>query len=143
MTDLRILLVCTANICRSPMAEAVMKKRVANPEKIGSAGIHAPAGAPAASKVSEILARRDMRIDGHASRQFSTEIATDCDLILVMEREHRSWVARHLPALVGRTYLLGQWSDFEVSDPIGQSDERFEEAFQLIDRGVEDWCKRL
>lgn len=86
-------MVCVGNICRSPMAEALVAHRLAGMPGVAtaSAGISALVGRPADGLAQELMAARGLDLSGHRARQLTPELATSFDLILVMEDGHRCW----------------------------------------------------
>ena len=86
-----ILLICTANICRSPMAEAIFKAKLGDVFKtIVSAGVHAdPRGGPVDARAATALARHKYSLDRKwRSRRVEPEQLGQYDLVLAMEAEH-------------------------------------------------------
>lgn len=142
---MKIIVVCTANQCRSPMAEAVMKAEAPPHALVESAGTQASNGMPAAAGAVGTLTRRGIRhdLDRHASRSLTPVLGRTADLILVMEQHHRRWVGENIPALYGRTYLLGHWSETEIHDPIGLGEGEFDLALERIMEGAAEWLRRL
>ena len=101
-----ILVVCTGNICRSPVGEASLRHYVRPAVKVTSAGTHAMTGHPATPEAIEFI---DRTIDGeleHTARQLTREQAEPSDLIIAMTSEHRSWIARNAPRAVRRVFTL-------------------------------------
>jgi len=140
-----ILLVCIGNICRSPVAEALLKQHF--PDKaVSSAGMAALVGQPAHDTAQEIAHRHGLDLSNHRARQISDAMCTQADLILVMESRQQRELASRYPLARGKIHCLGEWSDgerFEVSDPYRQPREAFEQAHTAIERGVENWAQRL
>jgi len=140
------LLVCVGNICRSPMAEALLRKRVlANNAniKIASAGVGALAGCEADTTAKILMSEKGLDISEHRAKQLTNGLFSDYDLILVMEKNHINAVHGIAPLSKGRVHLLGKWSDFEIPDPYKQSRYEFEVALELIERGVDEWSERV
>jgi protein-tyrosine phosphatase len=106
---MRVLFVCTANICRSASAEALVRDAVAaDPALAGvevrSAGTHALAGMPAC-RVAPALAGR---WEGHASQPLTPELVAWADLVLTAAREHRSAVVAIDHRARSRVFTLRQ-----------------------------------
>ena len=128
-----VLIVCTGNSCRSPMAEGIFRKLLqeraaAGDERaaavgVASAGTHAPAGVPATREAVEVCAAQGADLSGHRARQLTAEILAAANLVLVMEPFHLSGVYARSPEASGKTWLLTEFagdSDSEgVPDPIG------------------------
>lgn len=107
----RILVVCTANICRSPMAERLLAEYLARrvPDAravISSAGTHARPGDPAASGMQRIAEGWGLDLDYHRSRRVDQELAASQDLVITMEDAHRTVVSRLAPGLGSRTFII-------------------------------------
>jgi protein-tyrosine-phosphatase len=82
----RVLLLCTANQCRSPMGEAILRAHRPALE-VRSAG-RLPGGAPATATAVEVLSERGLDLSGHVSQTVTPALLGDSDLILGMTREH-------------------------------------------------------
>jgi len=94
-----ILVVCSGNICRSPIAEGLLRRalerrldRAAPP--VGSAGTIAVDGAPAMPESIEAARERGADIRAHAARHLTPALIEDADLIVGMAAEHREAVGR-------------------------------------------------
>lgn len=141
-----VLTVCIGNICRSPMAEGLLKAHIAAAGKdcrIESAGIAAVVDAPAEPFAVTLMRRRGIDIGNHRGRQLTYELLREFELILVMEERHRLHIEQLTPLVKGRVYRVGHWEDFEIRDPYRQPEIAFENALTLIDRGLESWQKYL
>jgi protein-tyrosine-phosphatase len=124
-----IVTVCTANVCRSPMAEALLRHALAaEPEplrscEVVSAGVAARGGERASVNSLEALAKVGLRIDGHRSRVLTPELAARADLILCMTESHRAVIGLALDPMPENVFL---WREFmpgvanrEIADPYG------------------------
>lgn len=107
-----ILVVCTGNTCRSPMAMALLRHRLAalgrHDVAVESAGTLGWNGRPATDHTVEVLAERGIDLSGHTSRRVDAELLGTADLVLAMTRNHAWAVAAHDPAAVHRTFLVGE-----------------------------------
>ena len=140
-----ILVLCTGNICRSPMAQALLRERLNDPGlTILSAGTGALVGHPADPLAMEVAGRHGFDLSGHVARQADPELLRWAHVILVMTREHAGWVHARAPQIRGRVHLLGRWRDqAEVPDPYRRPREAFEAVFEQLDDCVADWRPRL
>ncbi|MBV15834.1 MAG: hypothetical protein CMA52_04940 [Euryarchaeota archaeon] len=130
-----ILFVCTGNICRSPMGEALLRHHLAGNgayQPVASAGTHAMDGGLATGHGIEVLADRGIDMTGHRSRHLDTGIVEGADLIVAMTRQHQAVVGRLDPTARGRTFLAG-----EVARLGGQVDP------PAADEGLRAWVTRL
>ncbi len=106
-----LLLICSGNTCRSPMAAAILddllrREGLAAAYRVDSAGTSAIAGQPASPEALQVMAERGLDLSGHASKPISPELAEKARLILTMTRPHRDVVTRLCPAAADRTYTI-------------------------------------
>ena len=141
----RLMLVCTGNICRSPMAERFLRERLKNAGQftVESAGIGALEGKPADDNAVLVMQERGLDLGGHRGRQLDLDLARGFDLLLVMEDSQQRWIEQRMPVLRGRVKRLGHWLNVEVPDPYGLPVEAFREARDLIEKAVDSWAERL
>lgn len=124
-SDRRILFVCTGNVCRSPMAEYLLRDQAPDGAAwaIGSAGVATEDGMPASGNA--VAAMRELRIDigGHRSRRLSAELVDEAYIILAMTRTHKEAIIGTFPVAADKVYLLRYFGapggDFDIADPIG------------------------
>lgn len=138
-----LLVVCVGNVCRSPMAQALLDARLPGVD-VQSAGIGALDGQPADPHAIDLLRERGLDLATHRARQVSSRHVTRADLILTMDLEQKRWLERRHPFLCGRVFRLGAAiHGFDVPDPYLGPRESFEHSLRLIERGVDAWCTRI
>lgn len=138
-----ILVVCTGNICRSPIAERLMRKHFPD-KKIDSAGVGALVDHPADESAIKVAEKNGISLDGHKGMQFNSRLGRKYDLILVMEKHHLEQVTSIAPEARGKTMLFGHWLErLEIPDPYKKSDEAFNSVFKLIDKASLSWVSKL
>ena len=145
MTEpLKVLFICTANICRSPMAEAIFRARLGDVFKtIASAGVHAdPRGGPVDARAAAALARHNYSLDRKwRSRRGQPEDLGQYDLLLVMEAEHvdalRAKAApEHHDRIVLLTHFVPELAGQDVPDPYFGPVQGFDTVITMIERAA-------
>jgi protein-tyrosine phosphatase len=147
---MRILFVCTANICRSPTAEAVLRRlliteSIASRVEVDSAGTHDyHLGKPPYPAAVQQAKRRGYDMTTCISRKVRADDFDSFDMILAMDRSNLATLKTIAPTRCKhKIELLLDYSDRfpgqEVPDPFGGEETDFERAFQMI----EDGCKGL
>lgn len=137
-----VLCVCLGNICRSPIAEGVLRHRAREAGlalEVDSAGTGAwHAGEPPDRRATAAARRQGVILEGRA-RQVAVDDFARFDLVLAMDRSnHRDLLARCPRPHVGKVRRLGEWDPRggapDVPDPYYGGDEGFDEVFALVDR---------
>lgn len=138
-----ILVICTGNICRSPMGERILQRHI-QAIAVSSAGTHGLSGQPAEPQAIAVAAAHGVSLDNHVARMLTTAMLKQHDLILAMEQAHINHISQIAPEIRGKTLLFGQWLEKqEIPDPYGQHGEAFEYVFRLLDAASREWAKRL
>jgi protein-tyrosine phosphatase len=105
-----VLYVCTGNVCRSPMAELMLRALSTDDITISSAGLRALVGYGIDDGSAAALRNRGIDPTGHRARQFEPAMATAADLILTAEVTHRDAILGQLPTLLRRTFTIPEFA---------------------------------
>lgn len=137
-----ILVVCVGNICRSPMAEALLKQRFPE-KKIDSAGVGALVGHGADPASIQIMQEQNIDLTNHVAKQIDEKLAQKADLIFTMSDSQNKWIEERFPFCRGKTFKLGHWSGKDIADPYKHEMSAFQTAYQDIVRGIDEWQNKL
>ncbi|MEJ2747218.1 MAG: low molecular weight protein arginine phosphatase [Anaerolineae bacterium] len=142
-----ILIVCTANICRSPVGEALLRDRLQRKGLddwvVSSAGTWANWVRGPSQFSIEVMAQAGFDISGHRARMIDETLLQQADLVLCMEPNHVEALKYEFPAYADKIYLLSEMvgQKFSVHDPYGEPLLRYQqmadELTALIDNGLE------
>ena len=137
-----ILVVCVGNICRSPMAEYLLKKN--HPQlTIHSAGISGMIGYAADEKAQHCMQRIGIDMSSHIARKLNAELIKQADLILVMSQNQQKHIEQTWPFAKGKIFRLGHWQGKNIPDPYQHDQAFFDETSLLIQACVADWTKHI
>ncbi|ALF59167.1 low molecular weight protein-tyrosine-phosphatase [Psychrobacter urativorans] len=142
MSFTNILVVCVGNICRSPIAAALLERQY--PQKhIDSAGLSAVVGHHADAKAMAVMAASNIYMSDHIAKQISEELVVTADLIFTMSINQTKWIEDQWPHCRGKTFRIGHWIDIDIADPYGHSESAFETAKQDIIDGLDQWFNKI
>ena len=144
---MKILFVCTANICRSVMAEGIFKKLLSNhismhTVHVHSAGIDALEGLTPDRNTNEICNKHSLRISSHKAHQLTKAMLKETDLILCMANNHKQIIINAFPELNGNIFLLKEYlrehpvDEPSIKDPTGKSKKYYDICFREIEKEI-------
>lgn len=139
----RILLVCTGNSCRSPMAAGwltseLRRKGLDEQIEVASCGIGARAGAHATAEAVLTMKNREADISGHRSKPCTRQDILNSDLIFAMSQEHYQFLIGMVPAARNKIKVL------EVPDPIGMGAMIYDEVMNNLEKKLkEHWGEMI
>jgi protein-tyrosine phosphatase len=136
-----VLVICTGNTCRSPLAEGLLRQRAREGGlldlEVISAGTAAVAGFSATLNAVAVAFEKGIDISSHRSKLLTPGLVSRADLILAMERTHVKYSGQL--GGNGKTHLISQFAHGEggeVRDPIGGSLPEYREVLERLDGEV-------
>ncbi|MCC6148549.1 MAG: low molecular weight protein arginine phosphatase, partial [Anaerolineaceae bacterium] len=136
--------VCTGNICRSPMAAALLPLHLsglgtATDWQISSAGTWTSEGQPAAAEAIQAMAERGCDIRAHRSRLVNEYLLNHHSLILTMALDQKQALQQEFPFYADQVFMLSEMSNVQVNvpDPSGGTLNQFRAVASQIDRLIQ------
>lgn len=138
----QILVLCIGNICRSPMAEALLKQALPD-RTIRSAGIGALVGKSADPFAAQLMAEKGLDISEHRAQQVLSSLVVPSDLILVMDLEQKKYIETRFMGTRGKVFRIGEAAKADIPDPYRQAIESFRASLSLIEDAVRFWSEQI
>ncbi|MCA1708762.1 MAG: hypothetical protein LC808_37975 [Actinobacteria bacterium] len=121
---MKVLMICTGNLCRSPMAEGVFRELVTRRGcdiEVASAGTWAYWGNPATEEAVEVLRQRGIELSGHQSRGVDPQELKEADLIVGMTSVHRREILEIAPEVEGKLVLMKELVELAIEGDLPDS----------------------
>ena len=132
---MNILLLCTGNLCRSPMAEGLLRTYLPAHE-LFSAGLSAPQGEQADPLAIALMRQMDIDISSHRARNVAQWMMQEADLVLTMDSEQKQEASRRYPFAAAKIERLAEFDDTDIPDPYRRGLGAFRHSLNLIRQAV-------
>ena len=142
----KLLFVCTGNICRSPTADAVMRREVvlerAEHIECDSAGTQSFHSGEAPDPRTQVAAQiRGYDMSRLRSRKVTPQDYTEFDYLIAMDASHLEWLQKNRPS--GATAKIEMFADRDMPDPYYGGEQEFELVLDGVESGVREWIRKL
>ena len=146
--NMKIVIVCTGNTCRSPMAEALLRQIAGGDgsTQVISGGLFAAEGAGASENAVRAMREMGLDISAHTAKNINASVVRAADLILTMTRAHRDVLLELFgPAAAQKTYPLLEYigEAGDVADPYGQDLARYKSCAKLLERALKKAYEKM
>ena len=153
MSTVKFLFVCTGNTCRSPMAEGIFRKYLAEKlhckvdqleqvgYKVGSGGVMDTSGFPASAGSLAACAAKGIDLTAHRNKGLSKELIEESDFIFAMEPIHQERIIALSDEAVDKCFLLAGGKG--IADPIGRPQELYNNCADMIEAAVKKRISEL
>ena len=150
--QLVVLLVCTGNTCRSPMAETLLRHEMSQrfkdlfatgqppPVVALSAGLSAYPGGAASPEAVTVMQARGLNLKDHQSRPLTQRLLKQADLVLTMTASHRQAILGRWPEASPKTFLLSK-NGRDVADPYGGAVPIYAACADEIESFIKHWVQ--
>ena len=132
---MNILLLCTGNLCRSPMSEGLLRAHLPAHE-LFSAGLCAPQGEPADPLAIALMRQMDIDIAAHRARNVAHWMMQEADLVLTMDSAQTREAMQRYPFAVAKIERLAEHGDVDIPDPYRRGLGAFRHSLNLIRQAV-------
>ncbi len=144
---MRIVFVCTANICRSVMSEAILKKLLRDKQlgkniHVESAGTESPVGRETIEIIKKLCKAYGSDVSHHRSRQLTKAIIETATLVVCLAKNHEKAIQEAFPEFKSKVVMLKEFGqlnppkDPSVADPIGLSEKEYVACFKEIETEI-------
>lgn len=142
-----VLIICIGNICRSPVAEGLLKRYSEKYHldlEVASAGVHALVGDNPQPHSLAIAAAHDLDITDYCAEQVTQEMMTNYELVIALDEFVREDLLHRYPFAAGKIKKLGFLNNnMDVEDPYKKDKEAFVTMYADIDLCLHSWLKKV
>jgi protein-tyrosine phosphatase len=144
-----ILIICTANICRSPVGEALLREKLTalghHDWVVASAGTWAQDGRRAADFSQQLMGQRGLDIRSHRSRTITEKMLAEADLVLCMEAGHAEALRAEFPSQAHKVYMITEMRGrkYNINDPYGGPLDTYQQMVKELDEVIESGLPRI
>lgn len=151
---MKIMFICTGNICRSAMADMLMQKKLKDNNieniEVYSAGTFAEDGDMPTYNAIEIMKQYDVKMKNHKATNIRNSKIEEMDLILCATNSHKITILQMYPNLNGKVYTMkeyvndnGEYSDIDISDPWGYDMEIYRFCASEINKCLDKLIEKI
>ncbi|MFC5474699.1 low molecular weight protein-tyrosine-phosphatase [Paraherbaspirillum soli] len=138
----KILVVCLGNICRSPMAEGLLKRALPG-KTVYSAGIAAMIGFPADPLAVQLMREQGIDISAHRAQSLLPWMVSEADLVVTMDLDQKRFIEQKYATSKGKVFRLGEFGGYDIPDPYQRDLAVFRQTYSLIAEGVDALTQHL
>lgn len=151
---MKIMFICTGNICRSAMAEAMLKNILKYDVKeniqVCSCGVYADTGDICTQDAIDVMKEYGIDLSSHRATNIRESEIEKMDLILCATLSHKSTVLHLYPSLLGKVYTMKEYAglvkegnNYDIADPWGYSKKVYQECANEIKICLDETIKKL